>query len=194
MEREKKRLFIDMDGTLAEFKSVDTLETLYEEGYFLNLKPQMNVVNAVRRIKLLNPDIEVYILSSVLSDSKYALNEKNAWLDRYLPEIDKEHRLFPACGTDKREIVAGGVTPADFLLDDYSMNLRSWDPPARGIKLRNGINGNNGTWTAESVSYADSPEKLSNNIVKIMNSAKVFQEHFESDLMMQPLHHRKGGR
>lgn len=29
----KKRLFVDMDGTLAVFRNVDTLETLYEKGY-----------------------------------------------------------------------------------------------------------------------------------------------------------------
>lgn len=36
---DKQRLFVDMDGTLAEFKPVDTLEVLYEKDYFLNLKP-----------------------------------------------------------------------------------------------------------------------------------------------------------
>ena len=28
-DRARLRLFVDMDGTLAEFRSVDTLETLY---------------------------------------------------------------------------------------------------------------------------------------------------------------------
>ena len=34
----KNRLFVDMDGTLAVFKTVDTMETLYEKGYFKNLQ------------------------------------------------------------------------------------------------------------------------------------------------------------
>ena len=72
---EKQRLFVDMDGTLAVFTPVDTLETLYEKGYFLYLMPQHNVVNAVRSIIMHNPEIEVFILSAYLSDSAYALQE-----------------------------------------------------------------------------------------------------------------------
>lgn len=65
-----------MDGTLAEFKKVDTLEKLYEKGYFLNLEPHMNVVDAIRSIVTDHSEIEVYILSAVLSDSPYAVTEK----------------------------------------------------------------------------------------------------------------------
>lgn len=49
---EKQRLFVDMDGTLAVFRKVDELETLYEKGYFLNLAPQKNVLAAVRELML----------------------------------------------------------------------------------------------------------------------------------------------
>lgn len=151
----KQRLFVDMDGTLAEFKVVDTLETLYEPGYFYSLKPQENVVEAIKLMTRYgnegNSEVEVYVLSAYLSDSNYALNEKNAWLDKYLPEIDKEHRLFLPCGEDKWKFIKNTVGDSgnpekDYLLDDYSINLHSWDPPARGIKLMNGINGNKGTW------------------------------------------------
>ena len=43
--RKKQRLFVDIDGTLAVFKPVDTLETLYEKGYLKNngLIPLRNV-------------------------------------------------------------------------------------------------------------------------------------------------------
>ena len=47
---EEPRLFIDMDGTLAKFQTVDTLEKLYEKGYFYNLPPNENVVEAIRNI------------------------------------------------------------------------------------------------------------------------------------------------
>ena len=94
------RLFVDMDGTLAQFKKVDTLETLYEEGYFRNLLPNENVVKAVRRFMEMYPEKEVYIMSSVLSDSPYAQREKNQWIDYYLPEIDSTHRIFVTCGEE----------------------------------------------------------------------------------------------
>ena len=153
-------MYVDMDGTLAEFKKVDTLEKLYEKGYFLNLEPYMNVVDAIRSIVTDHSEIEVYILSAVLSDSPYAVTEKNAWLDQYLPEIDISHRLYPHCGTDKKEFLErefGSIGNKDFLLDDYSANLHSWEPPAKGIKLMNGINGNHGTFleiTADKLSGA----------------------------------------
>ncbi|MFQ9404087.1 MAG: hypothetical protein ACLR1Z_09985, partial [Eubacterium sp.] len=57
---DKQRLFVDMDGTLAEFKPVDTLETLYEKDYFLNLKPNENVLGAIKQLIAQN-DIDVYI-------------------------------------------------------------------------------------------------------------------------------------
>ena len=49
MKQEKQRLFVDMDGTLAVFRQVDELETLYEKGYFLNLAPQRNVLAEIGR-------------------------------------------------------------------------------------------------------------------------------------------------
>lgn len=171
-ERGKKRLFVDMDGTLAEFKQIDALEQLYEKGYFENLQPQMAVVEAVKIISKECPDIEVYILSAVLSDSQYALQEKNAWLDRYLPEIDKSHRLFPPCGSDKKDVIKDGITEKDFLLDDYTLNLNAWEPPARGIKLLNGINHTNGSWQKAMVLWNRMPETLASDIAGIVRGSE----------------------
>lgn len=165
---EKQRLFVDMDGTLAEFKHVDTLETLYEQGYFLSLKPNENVVEAVRNIIHNHPEIEVNILSAVLSDSPYALNEKNAWLDKYLPEIDRDRRLFPFCGMDKKEFLLGGIRENDFLLDDYTHNLTLWCPPGRGIKVLNGINHTRGTWEGDKIRFDKNYMELSEDILHVM--------------------------
>ena len=112
-------------------------------------------------------------MSAVLTDSKYALAEKNRWIDKYLPEIDAQHRIFPPCGADKKEFIEGGVGPKDFLLDDYSVNLNSWEPPARGIKIMNGINGTKGTWTSDRLSMERSGEDLADKVIDIMeNDAK----------------------
>ena len=82
------RLFVDMDGTLAEFQKVSALEELYERGYFAQLPPQQNVVDAVRLLIGTATHMEVFILSSVLFDSHFAMAEKNVWLDQLLPELD----------------------------------------------------------------------------------------------------------
>ena len=179
---EKKRLFVDMDGTLAEFKVVDTLERLYEPHYFERLKPNESVVAAVKDIVNNHPEIEVHILSAVLSDSKYALYEKKNWIKEYLPEIPEGRCIFPPCGSDKKDFIPDGIRSDDFLLDDYSLNLNSWEPPARGIKLLNGINGNNGTWDKDCVSCLNSSEMLSQKICSIINDDVHIIEQKPQDL------------
>lgn len=164
----KKRLFVDMDGTLAVFTPALKLETLYEQGYFYSLAPINSVLEAVKIVLHDSPEIEVNILSAVLTDSKFALDEKNAWLDKYLPEIPKERRIFPPCGTDKKQYIADWISEDDFLLDDYTVNLAAWEPPARGIKLLNGINNTKGTWQGDMVSFEETPAEIAQSITDIM--------------------------
>ena len=164
----KSRLLIDMDGTLAKFKTVEKLETLYEPGYFRNLEPLDNVIKAIRKIIHSHPETEVFIMSAVLSDSKYALQEKNEWLDQYLPEIDLEHRIFPSCGENKLDYVPEGIRETDHLLDDYTANLMLWEPPAKGIKLLNGINHTHESWKGNMLRFDKRPEDLAKNILDIM--------------------------
>lgn len=176
----KKRLFVDMDGTLAVFTPLDTLEKLYEKGYFLNQAPHQNVVEAVRDIIVNHPEIEVNILSAYLTDSPYALVEKNEWLDRYLPEIDQAHRVFVPCGSDKKEGIKGGVRETDFLLDDYTKNLVDWEPPGRGIKLLNAINHTKGTWEHDRIRFDREPESLADGVVAVMRGERqIFDEKVE---------------
>ena len=172
---DRQRLFVDMDGTLAEFKTVDTLETLYEKDYFINLKPNENVLGAIKQL-IADNDFDVYILSAYLTDSRYALEEKNAWLDKYLPELPQEKRLFVPCGTDKSVAVPGLIRPDDYLLDDYTKNLSEWEPPARGIKLINGINHTNGTWQGDKIQFTHAPEELSSIISDVMKGWTHFYE------------------
>lgn len=172
---DRQRLFVDMDGTLAEFKTVDTLETLYEKDYFINLKPNENVLGAIKQL-IADNDFDVYILSAYLTDSRYALEEKNAWLDKYLPELPQEKRLFVPCGTDKSVAVPGHIRPDDYLLDDYTKNLSEWEPPAKGIKLINGINHTNGTWQGDKIQFTHAPEELSSMISDVMKGWTHFYE------------------
>ena len=163
---EKRRVFFDMDGCLCEFKKVPTLEMLYEKGYFLNLAPHSNVLGALEQMRA-DPNLEVYILSAYLSDSRYALSEKEEWLDRHLPELDCYHRVFTPCGTAKSDAVPGGIRPTDILVDDYSVNLHEWVAAGgEAVKLRNGINGTKGTWKGSEVSMFDYPEHIAADIIR----------------------------
>lgn len=176
MEKIKTRFLVDMDGVLATFQPVDTLETLYEKGYFLNLEPIQNVLDAIKLIIQKHPDIDVYIMSSVLSDSKYAYEEKNAWLNRYLPEIDIAHRIFPPCGDNKLDYVPEGIRESDCLLDDYTHNLTMWEPPARGIKLLNGINHTRETWRGNRLRFDKPAEELAENMAEILLDGVVIRD------------------
>ncbi|MCC8028009.1 MAG: hypothetical protein LIP16_22220 [Clostridium sp.] len=178
---DKQRLFVDMDGTLAVFTPVNTLETLYEQGYFLNQAPHEKVVQAIKYIIANYPDIEVNILSAYLTDSKFALQEKNEWLDRHLPEIENSNRIFVPCGSDKKAGIVGGIRSNDFLLDDYTRNLNDWQPPARGIKLLNAINHTHGSWEFDRIRYDRSPLELADGIAAVMRGERqIFDEKVET--------------
>ena len=164
-KREKRRLYVDMDGTLTEFLPQSSMAPLYVKGYFQNLPPHREVIEAVRMLHRKN-EIEVFILSAYLVDSEYALAEKNAWVDRYLPEIDAAHRLFVPNGSDKRACI-GDIRPDDALLDDYTKNLLRWQP-SRAIKLINAINNTKGTWTGPLVRYDRAASELVSDILQAM--------------------------
>ena len=143
------RLFIDMDGTLAEWRPSSTPEELMEEGYFSGLRPT-GLINVVKKLFEKNPRFiaDTYILSAVIPTSKYAKKEKLEWIRKHLPMIDDAHILFSKDGCSKREYAEkffGGLTKADFLLDDYGRNLKDWQKAGTAIKFYNGINGSGNT-------------------------------------------------
>ncbi len=162
------RLFVDMDGTLAEFRQVSALEELYERGYFAQLPPQQNVVDAVRLLIGSAPTVEIFILSSVLFDSRFAMEEKNGWLNEFLPEVDRAHRIFLPCGESKAGYVPRNLRESDCLLDDYTKNLEDWSRAGgRGVKLLNGINHTHGSWNGSRLSYGRSSAQLAGALLDI---------------------------
>ena len=171
----KKRLFVDMDGTLAVFHPVNRIETLYQRGYFLNLEPLGGVLAAVKQIVRQNPNIEVNILSAYLSDSHYSYTEKMAWLNKYLPEVENDRRVLVPIGCDKRAAVKGGLQTGDFLLDDYTKNLAAWEP-TQGIKLLNGINHTRGTWQGNRIRYDKPPNVLARDIARIVELGETVRD------------------
>lgn len=174
---ESNRLFVDMDGTLAKFRQVAALEELYEPGYFAELPPQQNVVDAVRLLICTVPTIEVFILSSVLFDSRFAMEEKNAWLDQYLPELDEGHRIFLPCGESKSSYLPGKMRESDCLLDDYTKNLEDWSHAGgTGIKLLNGINHTRGSWKDRQLRFDKDPVQLVQDLIEIVEHSSQLRD------------------
>lgn len=168
-----KRLFVDMDGTLARFHDqVNYLERMWEPGFFRNLEPFDNMLYAVKDFINNNPDVEVFILSSkILGEPPYCEAEKNDWLDKYLPEVDADHRIFPNVGVSKAQCVWGGLKKDDYLLDDYNKSLREWEAAGgHAVKCHNNINqhglgayggGRGELWMGDMVHTTDRPEMIS---------------------------------
>lgn len=172
----KYRLFVDMDGTLARFHDeVQYLERMWEEGFFLNLKPFENMLQAVKHLAEQNNDIEVYILSAAIDgEPPYCCKQKNQWLDKHLSEIDSFHRIFTRVGVPKSDYIPGEIDKNDFLLDDYNKNLEEWlDFGGSSIKCVNNINHKGlvgKLWEGELVRTADEPGLICEQLSSIISS------------------------
>ena len=142
----KVNLFLDMDGTLAKFyANPNYMEKMFEPNYFATLKPYA-IVDTIKEIIKEMPIVKVMVLSACV-DTEYCEEEKQIWLDHYLPEIPQENRAFCKVGEDKTDLarLLVGKDDINILLDDYSVNLEQWK--AQGwvaIKYVNGINDKQG--------------------------------------------------
>lgn len=142
------RYFVDMDGTLAVYPQEEG-RWWERPGIFAEMEPQEKVIEAVKRI--MEAGHEVYTLSAYNREFPGTVDEKNYWLDKYLPELSYDNRIYTLVGDKKTDYVPGGVTENDVLLDDYNENLEAWaEAGGIGVKLLNGIN-HPETWDGVSV-------------------------------------------
>jgi hypothetical protein len=174
----QKRLFIDMDGTLAEYRTFEAMEQYYQKGYFESLKPLQNVIDAIKIIINKYPEIQVYTLSACPVSSS-APEEKNIWLDRHLPEIQISNRIYSIIGESKKDCIPNGINKNDYLLDDYPHNLHDWAQEGCGIKLFNGLNANLEKWSGSSISYKNSPEHIAQALVDVIIKGKIIVDEMD---------------
>lgn len=169
MNINKPRLFIDMDGTLTEWRILQKNEELEIPGYFYSLKPHINVLNAIKRI-IADNEIDVYILSCIIENNSKVSpkKEKELWLKKYLPELKKEKYIFVPNGENKVNYVPDGILKNDFLLDDYTHNLMLWALHGNGIKLLNNINSSKGTWKGSQINFNNNANEIYNAIKRII--------------------------
>lgn len=77
---------------------------------------------------------EVYASFAVIDESAEQSGlEKNEWFHRYIPEIDKVHRIFTVCGTNRADAM-GDLTRHDVLLDDDILILNAWVKGGQGAQ------------------------------------------------------------
>lgn len=180
----KSRLFIDLDGTVARFydASPNYLEEMYEKGYFRNLQPYEKMTEGIKLFMEQHKDVEVFTLSAkVNGEPPYCEAEKQEWLDEYLPEIDREHRLFTEIGNNKAEYIPNGISKGDVLYDDYNKNLIDWENSGGvALKCHNNINmkglgaygGDKVMWEGQVLKNDIEPQDIANSLYETVSAAQ----------------------
>lgn len=86
------KIFVDMDGVIADYRfgEGDNIKS-NKAGTYLNKRP---IYTTIKNLKKINEEsnIELGIISSCLF--KEQSNEKDLWLDKYVPFIPKEKRIY----------------------------------------------------------------------------------------------------
>ena len=124
-----KKLFLDMDGTIAKFNSKkNALERFAtEKGFFSSLKPFKYIDTINNLIK--NNVVEVYVISA--SPNAQADQDKLVWLKTYLKELKETNICFCRIGTNKANEIKKqlniDIDNNCYLLDDYTKNLIEWN-------------------------------------------------------------------
>lgn len=91
-KNKKVDMYIDMDGTIAEYHlyNPEEISRKMEEEYLKN-EPLKNVIDVLEEISKIN-NIEMYILS--LSKTKKITEKKKVWLKKYVPFIKEENWII----------------------------------------------------------------------------------------------------
>lgn len=121
-----KRIFLDLDGTIAKFNVKNALERFDKEiGFFAKLGAYVGV-EVVNELAL---NGNVFVISA--SPNEQADNDKMVWLKKYLPNIKQENVTLCRIGENKAEIIQNKyniiINKECLLLDDYTKNLVEWE-------------------------------------------------------------------
>lgn len=128
------KIFLDLDGTLAQFNVERALERFdKEKGFFANLEAFKNIEIVNELAKKGN----LFIISA--SPNEQADKDKMIWLTKYLPNINIDNITICRIGENKAKIIQDkyNITINDncYLLDDYTKNLNEWESfGGKGIK------------------------------------------------------------
>ena len=142
-----KKIFLDLDGTLAKFNVRNALNRFQtEKGFFANLKAYKGIEDINELAKKGN----VYIISA--SPNEQADKDKATWIDLFLPNLPKSNICFCRLGKNKAKEIKKNlniiINKECILLDDYTQNLVEWESVGGvGIKRLTSIaNNKSGRW------------------------------------------------
>ena len=121
-----RKIFLDLDGTIAKFNVKNALKRFDNEiGFFANLGAYKGTdyVNALAKSGV------IYIISA--SPNAQADKDKMTWIKKYLPNIKEENITLCRLGENKAKIIEEKyniqIDKNCYLLDDYTKNLTEWE-------------------------------------------------------------------
>ena len=142
-----KKIFIDLDGTVAKFNVRNALKRFdNEEGFFAKL----NAYVGIEIVNKLANNGNIYIISA--SPNEQADKDKMIWINKYLPNIPKANITICRIGENKAKIIENKylmkIDNNCLLLDDYTKNLNEWESlGGKGIKRLTSVSDNSrGLW------------------------------------------------
>mgnify|MGYP003292603141 CR=1 FL=1 len=134
-----KKIFLDLDGTLARFNVPNALNRFDKEtGFFARLKPYKGIGEIDRLAQRGN----VYIISA--SPNLTADLDKMQWVQKYIPNIQYNNIVICRIGENKAKVIESKynieINEQCYLLDDYTKNLNEWEQyNGSGIKRLTGV-------------------------------------------------------
>lgn len=121
-----KKVFLDLDGTLAKFNVKNALERFDKEvGFFAKLGAYkgIEVVNELAKTN------QLFIISA--SPNEQADKDKMVWIQKYLPNVSIDNITLCRIGQNKAQIIEEKysikIDNNCYLLDDYTKNLNEWE-------------------------------------------------------------------
>ena len=120
-----KKIFLDLDGTVAKFNVRNALERFDNEiGFFAKL----GAYKGIESVNELAKSGIVYIISA--SPNTQADNDKMIWINKYLPNVPLENITMCRVGENKAKIIESkysmSISQECYLRDDYTKNLQEW--------------------------------------------------------------------
>lgn len=121
-----KKIFLDLDGTLAKFNVPNALERFDKEiGFFSKL----GAYKGIEAINELAKNNNLFVISA--SPNEQADKDKMIWLEKYLPNINVNNITICRIGENKAKIIQDKynitINEQCYLLDDYTKNLIEWE-------------------------------------------------------------------
>lgn len=172
--KRKPRIFFDMDGVLNVWELGTHIDVVTAPGYMKNRTPIRSMVEA-SKILADSSEYECWIASAVFPYD-YSISDKNDWIKKTCPWFDEDKRIYIPYGSNKSDRLYGTVVPGDVFLDDYTQNLmdlhQAFGKDLECVKVVNGINDTNHSWTGKRISIYSDPEQIAESIMAFSMLAK----------------------